>query len=217
MCRLALPLYTWLILQSPHRSRHFQGLYPRCRLVHDLVRGAAAERGGRVTSLDGSPAAIADLNRRANESRLPITGNVTDLRDITIDAPVDCIVCIGLLMFFPEEVAFNILTKIRQSIKPNGVCGRECLCRGNDQASCDGPGTSLLVLPKRTARFLRRMEDRALHDGVLRRARRNREAVLHNRGTPPGIVISSQISFSITGKTKKHLSDYDDVQRRCRQ
>src|SRR5947209_9252498 len=57
---------------------------------------AAAQHGCRVTALDGSPTAIADLERRARELRLPITAILADLCDIAIDRQFDCIVCIGL-------------------------------------------------------------------------------------------------------------------------
>jgi tellurite methyltransferase len=82
---------------------------------------AAAEKGCHVTALDGSPTAVVDLNRRAKELALPITAIQADLREINLDRQYDCVVCIGLLMFFPKETAIRNLAKIRDLVKPNGV------------------------------------------------------------------------------------------------
>jgi tellurite methyltransferase len=82
---------------------------------------AAAQQGCRVTALDGSTTAIADLERRAKESNLPITAILADLRDIATNRQFHCVVCIGLLMFFPKEVAIENLAKIRNLVKPGGI------------------------------------------------------------------------------------------------
>ena len=82
---------------------------------------AAAQQGCRVTALDGSRTAVADLERRARELQLPITAEQADLREIAIDQQFDCIVCIGLLMFFPKATALKNLAKIREMVKPNGI------------------------------------------------------------------------------------------------
>jgi tellurite methyltransferase len=82
---------------------------------------AAAEQGCCVTALDGSPTAVVDLDRRANERGLPITAIQADLREMNLDRQFDCVVCIGLLMFFPKETAIKNLAKIRDLVKPNGI------------------------------------------------------------------------------------------------
>jgi tellurite methyltransferase len=82
---------------------------------------AAAEKGCRVTALDASPTAVVDLERRARELALPVTAIQADLREIHLDRQFDCVVCIGLLMFFPKETAITNLGKIRDLVKPNGV------------------------------------------------------------------------------------------------
>src|SRR2546427_2718973 len=82
---------------------------------------AAAQQGCRATALDGSPAAVADLDRRAKKLNLPITAILADLRDIASDRQFDCVVSIGLLMFFAKEVALKNLAKIRDLVKRNGI------------------------------------------------------------------------------------------------
>ena len=82
---------------------------------------AAAEQSCCVTALDGSPTAVVDLDRRANERGLPITAIQADLREMNLDRQFDCVVCIGLLMFFPKETAIKNLAKIRDLVKPNGI------------------------------------------------------------------------------------------------
>ena len=82
---------------------------------------AAAEKGCHVTALDGSPTAVADLDRRTKELGLPITAIQADLREMDLDRQFDCVVCIGLLMFFPKETAIKNLSKIPDLVKPDGV------------------------------------------------------------------------------------------------
>jgi tellurite methyltransferase len=38
-----------------------------------------------------------------------------------LDRQFDCVVCIGLLMFFPKETAIKNLSKIPDLVKPDGV------------------------------------------------------------------------------------------------
>ena len=66
---------------------------------------AAAMKGCRVTALDASPTAIAHLVRRAAEEKLPITAHEADLRSMDAKGEFDCVVAIGLLMFFPQEAS----------------------------------------------------------------------------------------------------------------
>jgi len=82
---------------------------------------AAAKNGCHVTALDGSTTAVVDLDRRAKELKLPITAIQADLREMNLDRQFDCVVCIGLLMFFPRDTAIKNLVKIRDQVKPDGV------------------------------------------------------------------------------------------------
>jgi tellurite methyltransferase len=91
---------------------------------------AAAERGFRVTALDASPTAVDHLRRRAAEGNLPITAREADLQDMDVQAGFDCVVAIGLLMFFPEEAARQALTKIKVSVRPGGLAAVNVLIEG---------------------------------------------------------------------------------------
>lgn len=61
---------------------------------------AAAERGCRVTALDVSPLAIADIARRARARALEVEAHTAELRRFIPSRSYDAIVAIGLPMFF---------------------------------------------------------------------------------------------------------------------
>jgi tellurite methyltransferase len=91
---------------------------------------AAAKGGCRVTALDASPTAVQCLRLRAEEENLPLTTRETDLQDLAIEGEFDCVVAIGLLMFFPEHVAQKALAKIRGLVRPEGMAAVNVLIRG---------------------------------------------------------------------------------------
>jgi tellurite methyltransferase len=92
---------------------------------------AAARSGYEVTALDASPAAITDLAKRAAASALRIDACVADLRDYKINkGRYDCVVSIGLLMFFPEPLAHAALQRIRSAVPPDGIAAVNVLIEG---------------------------------------------------------------------------------------
>ena len=91
---------------------------------------AAAAAGGKVTALDASPAAVADLARRAHERGLAVDAQIAELRDYVPDAKYDCVVAIGLLMFFACPQARALLERIRDAVRPNGLAAVNVLIEG---------------------------------------------------------------------------------------
>jgi tellurite methyltransferase len=91
---------------------------------------AAAAKGCRVTALDASPAAIADLARRAAERKLPIIVRRADLRNLAVEGKFDSVVAIGLLMFFPKEIARKGLRCVRELTNPGGIAAVNVLIEG---------------------------------------------------------------------------------------
>jgi tellurite methyltransferase len=91
---------------------------------------AAAMKGCRVTALDASRTAIAHLARRALEGNLPVTAHEVDLRSMDVKAEFDCVVAIGLLMFFPREVAQAGLARIQYLVRPGGLAAVNVLIEG---------------------------------------------------------------------------------------
>lgn len=91
---------------------------------------AAAARGCRVTALDGSPTAIADLARRAEEQNLPLSARQADLRRFSCEETYDCIACVGLLMFFSREDASAGLSALRDMTRPGGIVAVNVLVEG---------------------------------------------------------------------------------------
>lgn len=91
---------------------------------------AAATLGCRVTALDASPTAIADLVRRAAAQGLVVMAREADLRNFTVEGQFDCVVAIGLLMFFKEEAARQGLSRIKELVKPGGIAAVNVLIEG---------------------------------------------------------------------------------------
>jgi tellurite methyltransferase len=91
---------------------------------------AAAAKGCRVTAVDASPAAIADLARRAAERNLSITARRADLRSLAVDGTFDSVVAIGLLMFFPRDLARKDLQCLKALTTPDGITAVNVLIEG---------------------------------------------------------------------------------------
>lgn len=91
---------------------------------------AAAAKGCRVTALDASPAAIADIARRAAERKLPIIARRADLRCFAIEGKFDSVAAIGLLMFFPKEIARKGITCVKEFTNPRGIVAVNVLIEG---------------------------------------------------------------------------------------
>ncbi|MFZ1909772.1 MAG: class I SAM-dependent methyltransferase, partial [Burkholderiales bacterium] len=73
----------------------------------------AAGRGCRVTALDFSATAIANLARRAGERGVALEAHSADLRHYVPARDYDCVVSIGLLMFFACGDARRLLARTR--------------------------------------------------------------------------------------------------------
>lgn len=91
---------------------------------------AAARAGCRVTALDASPAAIADLSRRSAAQRVAIEAHVADLRHYVPAGDYDCVVSVGLLMFLDCAVARPLLARMRDAVRPGGLVAINVLLEG---------------------------------------------------------------------------------------
>jgi tellurite methyltransferase len=89
---------------------------------------AAAQSGCKVTALDASPTAVVDLARRAQG--LPLTAEQADLRAYTPARQYDCVVSVGLLMFFPCPPARALLGRMRSAVRPGGIAALNVLIEG---------------------------------------------------------------------------------------
>jgi tellurite methyltransferase len=91
---------------------------------------AATQAGCAVTALDGSSSGVADLARRAAEADAQIDAQIADLRHFVASRPFDCVVAIGLLMFFPCSEARAVLAQIRRAVRPGGIAAVNVLVVG---------------------------------------------------------------------------------------
>ncbi|MCM2289717.1 MAG: class I SAM-dependent methyltransferase [Sulfuritalea sp.] len=106
---------------------------------------AAAERGCSVQALDASPAAIDSLRQRAAAAALPVEASEADLRDYRIDGDFDCVVSIGLLMFFDCATAGRVLTMLQQHVRPGGIAAINTLIEGTTYLDMFEPGNYCLL------------------------------------------------------------------------
>lgn len=91
---------------------------------------AAAAKGCSVVALDASPAAIHYLQQRAAVEALPVETIEADLREYEIDGDFDCVVAIGLLMFFDCATALRVLSMLQDRVRPGGIAVINVLVEG---------------------------------------------------------------------------------------
>jgi len=91
---------------------------------------AAARAGCHVIALDASPTAISDLARRAAKERLPVEALAADLRHYVPGGSYDCVVSVGLLMFFDCGIARALLGRLRDAVRPGGLAALNVLIEG---------------------------------------------------------------------------------------
>lgn len=91
---------------------------------------AAARQGCRVTALDASPTATRHLVDRETEEKLGIVARQADLVNLDVRGQFDCVVAIGLLMFFPKEAAQAGLARIKELVRPGGLAAVNVLIEG---------------------------------------------------------------------------------------
>lgn len=90
----------------------------------------AARNGCRVVALDASPTAIEHLRLVASHEGLDVDARVADLREFALEDSFDCIVCIGLLMFFDCPTAFALLDRLKANVRPGGCAVVNVLIEG---------------------------------------------------------------------------------------
>jgi tellurite methyltransferase len=90
----------------------------------------AAKQGCKVLALDGSPAAIEHIHKRAHIENLTVTGRLADLRDYPVQDVYDCVVSIGLLMFFDCTTAASALNTLQNCVRPGGTIVLNVLIQG---------------------------------------------------------------------------------------
>jgi tellurite methyltransferase len=91
---------------------------------------AAARRGCEVIAVDASPTAIAHVSAVAREENLPLTAVRADLEQYELPGSFDTVVAIGILMFFPRDVALSLLERVQRAVRPGGCAAVTVLVEG---------------------------------------------------------------------------------------
>jgi len=105
----------------------------------------AARRGCPVVAFDASPAAIEHLRKRALDAALPIDAIEADLRSHEVDGEFDCVVSIGLLMFFDCPTALRVLAMLQDRVRPGGIAAVNVLIQGTTYLDMFQPDSHCLL------------------------------------------------------------------------
>ncbi len=137
---------------------------------------AAARRGCEVIAVDASPTAIAHLAAAARAERLPITAIHADVEHYPIPGTFDAVAAIGILMFFPPDVARELLARVQRAVRPGGCAAITVLVQGTTFMRVFDPDRHYLFAPGELARAFagweRLVEDAGegpAPDGTVRR------------------------------------------------
>ncbi len=113
---------------------------------------SAARRGCSVVALDASRTAIEHLRHVAQAESLPIEAAEADLRAYELSENFDCVVSIGLLMFFDCPTAFAQLASMQAHIRPGGVAVVNVLVEGTTYEDMFDPSGHCLFARDELAR-----------------------------------------------------------------
>jgi tellurite methyltransferase len=113
---------------------------------------AAAQRDCSVVALDASQSAIEHLKLRALDAALPIEAIEADLRSQEIDGEYDCVVSIGLLMFFDCPTALRVLATLQDRVRPGGIAVINVLVEGTTYLDMFQSGSHCLLPREEMAR-----------------------------------------------------------------
>jgi tellurite methyltransferase len=113
---------------------------------------AAAKRGCVVTALDASPAAVEHIQARAAKEAAAVQAALADLREYPVAKDYDCIVTIGLLMFFDCPAAFRQLADLQAHVRPGGCAAVNVLIEGTTYLDMFDPDEHCLFAPMELVR-----------------------------------------------------------------
>lgn len=108
---------------------------------------AAARAGHEVDAIDACPEAVRDLAQRAKALLVPLRASRQDLSQWRAAGQWDSVIAIGLLMFFPCNVARRLLREIRCAVRPGGIAAVNLLVEGTTYLQMFDPGAHCLLPP----------------------------------------------------------------------
>lgn len=108
---------------------------------------AAAKQGCIVAALDGSTAAIEHVRARAAAEGAAVTGELADLRHYRLARDYDCVVSIGLLMFFDGPTALAVLADLQSHVREGGIAAINVLIEGTTYLDMFDPAGYCLFAP----------------------------------------------------------------------
>ncbi len=115
---------------------------------------AAARTGCTVHALDASPSAIEDLARRAKAEGARLEARLEDLRAWRAARAYDCVVSVGLLMFFSRKEAEALLREIPLAVRPGGIAALNVLVEGTTYLDMFDPDAHCLFARQELIRAL---------------------------------------------------------------
>ncbi len=137
---------------------------------------AAARKGCEVIAVDSSPTAVAHLSAVARAEHLPVTAVQADVEHYDLPGTFDSVAAIGILMFFPREVAQRLLARVQAAVRPGGCAAITVLVEGTTFMRVFDPDRHYLFVPGELVRALdgwellvRRAGEESAPDGTVRR------------------------------------------------
>ena len=91
---------------------------------------AAARKGCEVVAVDASQTAVEHVAAVARAEGLDITAVRHDIATFEVGGPFDAVVAIGILMFFPRDVALGLLEKLQSAVRRGGYAMVTVLLQG---------------------------------------------------------------------------------------
>ena len=113
---------------------------------------AAARRGCEVVAVDVSATAIAHVSAIARAEKLPVTAVQADLEEYELPGRFDTVVAIGILMFFPRDVALALLGRAQEAVRRGGCAAVTVLLEGTTFTRVFDPDRHHLFAPDELAR-----------------------------------------------------------------
>ncbi len=125
---------------------------------------AAARKGCEVVAVDASTTAIEHVAAVARREGLNITAVRHDIATYEVEGPFDAAVAIGILMFFPRDVALALLEKLQSAVRRGGYAAVTVLLQGTTYTDVFDGDRHHLFAPDEL--------ERAFHDWAVQSSKR---------------------------------------------
>lgn len=115
------------------------------------MSGSEPARLGATAPVPPHQRGAPSLAAAARSERLPVTALQADLEQYAIPDDFDAVVAIGILMFFPREIARDLLARVQRAVRPGGCAAITVLVEGTTSTRPFDPDRHYLFAPGEVA------------------------------------------------------------------